>query len=58
VWLVEVKATKGRYDHFGPDDRAQMIETAKEYQVEAWLAHRLPGDKIDWVPAELWPKPR
>jgi hypothetical protein len=58
VWLIEAKATKGMYDHFGPKDRAAMKEAEERFGVKAFLAWRLPSNKIRWVPSSSWPQPR
>jgi hypothetical protein len=59
-WLVECKATKGMWDHFGPADRQMLAEAAdrhstSEQRVAPILAFRLPGNRIRWVPKKSWP---
>lgn len=49
VWLVEVKATKGMWDGFGPADRKALISLAEEIDATPVMAYRLSGNNIRWV---------
>lgn len=49
VWLIEVKSTKGMWDHFGPAEREALISLAAEFDATPVLAFRLPGNNIRWV---------
>lgn len=55
--LVEVKSTKaGPWMHFRWKDRADMLETAMEMRVEAWLLWWPAQRDPKWLPAAEWPE--
>ncbi len=57
-WLIEVKATKGMWDSFGPADRQALCTLADKYGMTPVLAFRLPGNKIRWVFRNGFPRER
>lgn len=55
-WLIECKATKGPWDHFGPTDRSVMAEYCEIRGLTAMLALALPEKQIRWIPKDRWPR--
>ena len=56
IQLIECKTTaRGPYEHFGPRDRAAMIEAEQQFRLGAWLAWRGPRQQICWIPSTEWP---
>jgi Holliday junction resolvase len=56
VWLIEVKARTNVWQGFRRKDRLALIETAREFNAQPWLASKPPG-QIEWTwlsPAD-WP---
>lgn len=54
--LVEVKSTtRNPWNDFGPGDRQVMVETAREFGAEPWLAWWPPRQKLRWIHASHWP---
>jgi len=54
--LVEVKSTAaGPWAHFGPNDRAALIRTAREFDAEPWLFWWPPRHELRRLPWVTWP---
>ncbi len=56
--LVEVKSTiAGPYAHFGPADRAALIQAAERSGAEAWLCYWPPRQREPtWISSEEFPE--
>lgn len=58
IWLLEVKATKGRFSGFRKGDRMAMKEALLPHHGSRYLAHVTgSGDKlrVEYVPEADWP---
>jgi Holliday junction resolvase len=56
VSLIEVKSRKNVWEGFRREDRLALIETARQFNAQPWLASRPPGQKTwSWLPPEAWP---
>ena len=55
VRFVEVKSTVTAYSHFGPADRAEMLDVTKRAGASAYLAWWPKGGKLRWVHSSEWP---
>ncbi len=53
--FVEVKSTLKPWDHFRPEDRADLLAVAKLAGAEAWLAWWPPWGQLQWLHSSEWP---
>jgi Holliday junction resolvase len=54
--LVQVKASsQGPYEHFGPQEREDLIEEGLRAGAVPMLCHWPPNGELRWIPADLWP---
>ena len=55
--LIEVKATQTAYAHFGPQDRKELFDLAKQHEAWAYLAWWEPGAKEPkLIHSSEWPR--
>lgn len=54
--LIEVKSSPYPFAHFGPQDRAELLEAAQIAGAEPVLAHWPPRGKLRFIYVEDWPE--
>jgi Holliday junction resolvase len=55
--LIEVKSTaQGPYEHFGPEDRAELLAAAERAGGVAELAYWPSRGKLRWIKSSEWPQ--
>jgi Holliday junction resolvase len=55
--VIEVKSTaQSPYEHFGPQDRAELLAAAERAGAVAELAYWPSRGKLRWIKSEEWPQ--
>lgn len=54
--LIQVNSDKGRpWANFRPQERADLVASARGVGGEAWLAWWPPRGELCWMPSGVWP---
>jgi len=57
VRLVQVKSTAGGpYEKFGPRERAELLDLARQCGATAWLIYWPPRKGWRWIDSSQWPR--
>ena len=55
IRVFEVKSTIGPWDHFGPKDRAEILDVARRTGASAYLAYWPKHGKLQFIHSSSWP---